>query len=95
MLRSNARSTLSPRALRCSQRCLHASSARASAEKVLNRYSRTITSPKDQGASQVSGAFCENSRIMFHLFKAMLLATEGVNSSPDLGKPMVGVASVW
>jgi len=25
----------------------------------------------------------------------MLLATEGVNATPDLGKPMVGVASVW
>ncbi|KAG9126638.1 hypothetical protein FRC07_002651 [Ceratobasidium sp. 392] len=29
------------------------------------------------------------------VIKAMLLATEGIGSSPDLGKPMVGVASVW
>ncbi|QRW20218.1 dihydroxy-acid dehydratase [Rhizoctonia solani] len=51
---------------------------RASGERVLNRYSRTVTAPKDQGASQ-----------------AMLLATEGVGATTDLGKPMVGVASVW
>ncbi|KAI8459119.1 dihydroxy-acid dehydratase [Phakopsora pachyrhizi] len=44
----------------------------------INKYSRTVTQPKDQGASQ-----------------AMLYATEGVESESDLGKAMVGVASVW
>ncbi|KAG8715224.1 hypothetical protein FRC08_010827 [Ceratobasidium sp. 394] len=76
MLRSSARSKLTPRTLKTPQRCIHASSL--CGKNTLNRYSRTITAPKDQGASQ-----------------AMLLATEGVGSSPDLEKPMVGVASVW
>ncbi|CAE6415737.1 unnamed protein product [Rhizoctonia solani] len=79
MLKSNARPKMASRALLSSQRCMHASaSMRASGERALNRYSRTVTAPKDQGASQ-----------------AMLLATEGVGGTSDLGKPMVGVASVW
>ncbi|KAF8442833.1 dihydroxy-acid dehydratase [Boletus edulis BED1] len=44
----------------------------------MNRYSRIVTQPKDQGASQ-----------------AMLYATDGVKSEPDLQKAMVGIASVW
>ncbi|CAE6403831.1 unnamed protein product [Rhizoctonia solani] len=79
MLKSNTGSRVASRAAFKSQRCIHASSPmRASGERVLNRYSRTVTAPKDQGASQ-----------------AMLLATEGVGATTDLGKPMVGVASVW
>ncbi|KAF8133865.1 dihydroxy-acid dehydratase [Boletus edulis] len=42
----------------------------------MNRYSRIVTQPKDQGASQ-----------------AMLYATDGVKSEPDLQKAMVGIAS--
>ncbi|KAG6377159.1 hypothetical protein JVT61DRAFT_1211 [Boletus reticuloceps] len=45
---------------------------------IMNRYSRIVTQPKDQGASQ-----------------AMLYATDGVKSEPDLQKAMVGIASVW
>ncbi|KAF8713089.1 Dehydratase family, partial [Rhizoctonia solani] len=79
MLKSNTGSRVASRAAFKYQRCIHASSPmRASGERVLNRYSRTVTAPKDQGASQ-----------------AMLLATEGVGATTDLGKPMVGVASVW
>ena len=52
--------------------------ARPGPGKGLNRHSRIITQPKDQGASQ-----------------AMLYATEGIEQDQDLGRAMVGVASVW
>lgn len=83
------------RQLACSRsRCLGSSST-ASAEG-LNKYSRRVTQPKDQGASQVSSGFCLGDlNPSLTLRQAMLWATDGVNAPDDLNKAMVGVASVW
>ncbi|KAF5360808.1 hypothetical protein D9756_004900 [Leucocoprinus leucothites] len=56
------------------------SAAVARGDAVLNRHSRLVTQPKDQGASQAS---------------AMLYATDGITTDADFQKAMVGVASVW
>ena len=60
----------------------------------MNRYSRTVTQPKDQGASQVRSLSWKDTRLVI-LDQAMLYATEGINSDEDFQKAMVGVASVW
>lgn len=60
----------------------------------MNRYSRVVTQPKDQGAGQV--------RLLPHLHpslnipaQAMLYATDGVTNDADFQKAMVGIGSVW
>ena len=61
----------------------------------INRYSRTVTQPKAQGASQVSTnelfGICGHNREL----QAMLWATDGIEEDSDLNKAMVGVGSVW
>lgn len=61
----------------------------------MNRYSKTITQPKAQGASQVGRAIWALIHTMMLIKQAMLYATEGVSERSDLDKAMVGVASIW
>ncbi|KAL5519798.1 hypothetical protein ACEPAG_1458 [Sanghuangporus baumii] len=65
-------------AQKASRRAFSSTKCSRNESPIMNRYSRTVTRPKDQGASQ-----------------AMLYATDGVDSSEDLEKAMVGVASIW
>ena len=63
----------------------------------MNRYSRVVTQPKDQGASQVWKSI--SMFIAFlqvdYSYQAMLYATDEITSDADFNKAMVGVASVW
>jgi dihydroxy-acid dehydratase len=68
--------------------------AQCADKPILNRYSRIITQPKDQGASQVHLLQFESSHSLTFV-QAMLYATDGIKTDDDFDKAMVGVASVW
>lgn len=61
----------------------------------MNRYSRIVTQPKDQGASQVSSSLPSPTITDQIDVQAMLYATDGVSGESDFQKAMVGVGSVW
>lgn len=67
----------------------------APARDGINKYSRTVTQPKAQGASQVRKSFAAYCQCSKGDIQAMLWSTDGVENDIDFNKAMVGVGSVW
>jgi dihydroxy-acid dehydratase len=77
------------------RRSFSTTTAQCAENPVMNRYSRVVTQPKDQGASQVPMFSNLGHFHSLTFLQAMLYATEGIKTDADFNKAMVGVASVW
>ncbi|KAF7288505.1 hypothetical protein HMN09_01379500 [Mycena chlorophos] len=82
MCTGTCQAMLSSRSRGAFKRSFSTTRPKCSDTAVMNRHSRLITQPKDQGASQANHT-------------AMLYATDGIKTDDDFNKAMVGVASIW